>query len=281
MTKFPTWSVSSWVLVRRTLRASFVAVEWLHHGLDELESFPARNVCGCRPLEISVEFSEGRHAKNSETFIVEIIVVVSYFKCSLSDVLQLPFDLKYLGGISKIRVVFFDCIPRIFCSFEEVVVGSVVAGRGMSPLIYPTLPRPRITIMTDWDHCRKFFPSSRWYLSMTCVDEANGWYGGTLLGDQDESIEIYRHYAKLCRGPAMEPFQRDLERENHYADLLQMNTIDVVDDASVEAEMAEALREYDLIGADLGIFPVSCKSFTEDPSRLTRWIIGEDKLQKV
>lgn len=76
----------------------------------------------------------------------------------------------------------------------------------------------------------------------------------------------------------MEPFQHDLEREKHYSDVLQMNTIDVVDDASVEAEMAEALKEYDLIGADLGIFPVSCKSFTEDPSWLTRWIIGEEKM---
>ncbi|XVF30074.1 hypothetical protein REPUB_Repub16aG0025500 [Reevesia pubescens] len=119
------------------------------------------------------------------------------------------------------------------------------------------------------------------YLSITSVDEANGWYGGTLLGDQDEGSEIYRHYAELCQGPAMEPFQHDLEREKHYIDVLQMNTIDLVDDPAVEAEMAAALNEYDLIGADLGIFPVSCKSFTEDPSRLTRWIIGEDKLQKV
>ncbi|EOY17293.1 Phosphoinositide phosphatase family protein isoform 1 [Theobroma cacao] len=119
------------------------------------------------------------------------------------------------------------------------------------------------------------------YLSMTSVNEANGWYGGTLLGDQDETSEIYRHYAELCEGPAMEPFQNDLEREKHYADVLQVNTIDLVDDAAIEAEMAAALEEYDLIGADLGIFPASCKSFTEDPSQLTRWIIGEDKLQKV
>lgn len=121
----------------------------------------------------------------------------------------------------------------------------------------------------------------RRYLSMTSVDEANGWYGGTLLGDQDENSEIYRHYAELCQGSAMEPFQHDLEREKHYGDLLQINTIDLVDDAAVEAEMAAALKEYDLIGSDLGIFPVSCKSFTEDPSRLTRWIIGEDKPQKL
>ena len=37
------------------------------------------------------------------------------------------------------------------------------------------------------------------YLSMTSVDEANGWYGGTLLGDQDENSEIYNHYADLCQ----------------------------------------------------------------------------------
>lgn len=34
---------------------------------------------------------------------------------------------------------------------------------------------------------------------MTSIDEANGWYGGTLLGDQDENSEIYKHYAALCQ----------------------------------------------------------------------------------
>lgn len=34
---------------------------------------------------------------------------------------------------------------------------------------------------------------------MTSANEANGWYGGTLLGDQDESSEIYKHYAELCQ----------------------------------------------------------------------------------
>ena len=34
---------------------------------------------------------------------------------------------------------------------------------------------------------------------MTSVDEANGWYGGTLLGDQDENSDIYKHYAELCQ----------------------------------------------------------------------------------
>lgn len=34
---------------------------------------------------------------------------------------------------------------------------------------------------------------------MTTVDEANGWYGGTLLGGQEESSEIYQHYAELIQ----------------------------------------------------------------------------------
>lgn len=41
--------------------------------------------------------------------------------------------------------------------------------------------------------------SSSRYLTMTAANEANGWYGGTLLGDQDESSEIYRHYAELIQ----------------------------------------------------------------------------------
>lgn len=116
------------------------------------------------------------------------------------------------------------------------------------------------------------------YLAMTSVNEANGWYGGTLLGDQDENSEIYKHYAELCQGPAMEPFRHDAEREKHYADLLGMGMIHGSDDAAIEAEMEAALNEYDQIGGDLGIIPTSCKSFAEDPSRLTRWIIGEEKV---
>lgn len=37
------------------------------------------------------------------------------------------------------------------------------------------------------------------YLELTSANEVNGWYGGTLLGDQDESSDIYRHYAELCQ----------------------------------------------------------------------------------
>ncbi|PSR96516.1 Phosphoinositide phosphatase [Actinidia chinensis var. chinensis] len=99
------------------------------------------------------------------------------------------------------------------------------------------------------------------YLAMTSVDEANGWYGGTLLGDQDEDSEIYKHYAELCQGPAIEPFQHDAEKEKYYADLLGMGAIDAMDSSAVEAEMEAALKEYDQIGADLGIFPKTCQIF--------------------
>ncbi|KAJ0082497.1 hypothetical protein Patl1_10741 [Pistacia atlantica] len=115
------------------------------------------------------------------------------------------------------------------------------------------------------------------YLTMIFADEANGWYGGTLLGDQDEGSEIYKHYTELCQGPAMEPFQNDHQREMHYSHVVEMNRLDK---DVVEAEMEAVLRECDQIGADLRIIPTSCKLFAEDPSRLSRWIIGE-KLQKV
>ncbi|XP_031250000.1 phosphoinositide phosphatase SAC1-like [Pistacia vera] len=93
------------------------------------------------------------------------------------------------------------------------------------------------------------------YLTMASADEANGWYGGTLLGDEDEGSEIY---TELC------------QREMDYSHVLEMNRLDVVDKVVVEAEMEAVLREYDQIGADLWIIPASCKLFTEDSSRLSR-----------
>ncbi|KAF8025522.1 hypothetical protein BT93_F2377 [Corymbia citriodora subsp. variegata] len=119
------------------------------------------------------------------------------------------------------------------------------------------------------------------YLEMTTVNEANGWFGGTLLGDQDENSEIYRHYAELCQGLAADPFQNDVEMENHYAEVLRKDIVDLVDDPAVEAEMASALEEYNQIGSDLLVIPASCKFLAEDPSHLTRWIIGDEKLQKI
>ncbi|KAK4341130.1 hypothetical protein RND71_039631 [Anisodus tanguticus] len=116
------------------------------------------------------------------------------------------------------------------------------------------------------------------YLTMTAANEANGWYGGSLLGDQDESSEIYRHYAELIQGPAMEPFEHDCENEKYYTELLLKGSVDAMDDAAIEAEMESAFKAYDQIGADLGIFPKSCKALAADPSQLTRWLVGEDKL---
>lgn len=83
------------------------------------------------------------------------------------------------------------------------------------------------------------------------------------------------------QGPAMMSFQNDPEREMHYADLLRTGAIDVIDNASIEEDMEAALKEYDEIGVDLGIIPSPWKYFAEDPSWLTRWIIGEEKLQRV
>ncbi|KAL6525246.1 Phosphoinositide phosphatase sac1 [Orobanche minor] len=119
------------------------------------------------------------------------------------------------------------------------------------------------------------------YLAMTRVDETNGWYGGTLLGDQDENSVIYQHYAELIQGPAMEPFENDSEKEKHYADLVRVNMVDRMDDTVIESEMEAALKAYDQVGADLGIFPKSCSAEVVDPSQLTRWILGEDRLHKL
>jgi len=83
----------------------------------------------------------------------------------------------------------------------------------------------------------------------------------------------------VAQGPAIEPFEHDAEKEKYYADLLLMGMIDRMDDAAVEAEMEAALDEYSQIGADLGIVPKTCKFLPEDPSQLTRWIIGEDRAQ--
>ncbi|CAN4119701.1 unnamed protein product [Withania somnifera] len=119
------------------------------------------------------------------------------------------------------------------------------------------------------------------YLTMRAANEANGWYGGTLLGDEDESSEIYRHYAELIQGPAMEPFEHDSENEKSYTGLLLKGSVDSMDDTAIEAEMESALKAYEQIGADLGIFPKSCKALAADSSQLTRWLVGEDKLPNI
>ncbi|KAI7739861.1 hypothetical protein M8C21_020872 [Ambrosia artemisiifolia] len=117
----------------------------------------------------------------------------------------------------------------------------------------------------------------RRYLAMTSIDEANGWYGGTLLTEQDENSEVYRHYAQFCQNPAMEPFKNDSEKEKHYEEVL--HSVTVIDD--VEGEMEAAVMEYELIGSDLGICPKAFNALAVDPTHLTRWMIGEHRLTKV
>lgn len=75
----------------------------------------------------------------------------------------------------------------------------------------------------------------------------------------------------------MDPFEHDPEKEPHYAEALSVD-LDISNDARVEAEMQAALDDYQLIGADLSII-TSCGTLAEDPSQLTRWIIGDEKLR--
>ncbi|KAM3211569.1 hypothetical protein ACQJBY_064987 [Aegilops geniculata] len=117
------------------------------------------------------------------------------------------------------------------------------------------------------------------YLAFTTADVDNGWYSGALLYDQDENSGAYKHYSEFCQGPVMDPFEHDPEKEGHYREALSMD-IELTDDAQVEAEMKAALDDYQVIGSDLSIIP-SCGSLAEDPSQLTRWIIGDEKLRVV
>ncbi|XBI10700.1 phosphatidylinositol-3-phosphatase SAC1 isoform X1 [Aegilops tauschii subsp. strangulata] len=119
----------------------------------------------------------------------------------------------------------------------------------------------------------------RRYLAFTTADVDNGWYSGALLYDQDENSGAYKHYSEFCQGPVMDPFEHDPEKEGHYREALSMD-IELTDDAQVEAEMKAALDDYQVIGSDLSIIP-SCGSLAEDPSQLTRWIIGDEKLRVV
>lgn len=82
----------------------------------------------------------------------------------------------------------------------------------------------------------------------------------------------------LLQGPAIEPFQDDAEKEKYYGDLLRMGTVDGMDDAAVEAEMEAALKEYNLIGADLGIVPKACQIFGWGSQPCAPWIIGEERV---
>lgn len=84
------------------------------------------------------------------------------------------------------------------------------------------------------------------------------------------------------QGPGLELISNDPEKEQHYADCLSQSSFDIVNDTAVAAaEMEAALKEYDQVGSDLGIIPKSCKYFSEDPSWLARWLIGEEKVPRI
>ena len=74
----------------------------------------------------------------------------------------------------------------------------------------------------------------------------------------------------------MDPFEHDPEKERHYAEALSVE-IAITDDARVEAEMKAALDDYQIVGSDLCIIPSCGGALAEDPSQLTRWIIGDEK----
>ncbi|KAI3889765.1 hypothetical protein MKW92_041999 [Papaver armeniacum] len=114
--------------------------------------------------------------------------------------------------------------------------------------------------------------------TISAVDNANGWFGGSLLEDENEDSEIYKHYAELCQGPAMELFRNDPEKEEHYANLFSLGGVEGVDDEVVTKEMETALKEYDQIGDDLGIFS-TCKSLAEEPSKIARLMVGEESVK--
>ncbi|XP_042491658.1 phosphatidylinositol-3-phosphatase SAC1 isoform X1 [Macadamia integrifolia] len=159
--------------------------------------------------------------------------------------------------------------------YEESGSGPKVAGQELSGGV--SEDEMSTTGLCDLNWLSSIGDISEEDIFKSYLDEASG---GTLLCDQDENSDIYRHYSELCQGPALEPFEHDPEKEKHYSDLLRMGSVDSADDAAVEAEMEAALKEYDQIGADLGIVPSTCKYLAEDPSRLTRWIIGEEKVRQ-
>lgn len=76
----------------------------------------------------------------------------------------------------------------------------------------------------------------------------------------------------------MELFRNDPEKEEHYANLFSLGGVEGVDDEVVTKEMETALKEYDQIGDDLGIFS-TCKSLAEEPSKIARLMVGEESVK--
>ncbi|CAN7042906.1 unnamed protein product [Brassica oleracea var. botrytis] len=78
------------------------------------------------------------------------------------------------------------------------------------------------------------------------------------------------------------PFDNDHELEQSSAEVLHVNTVDVIIDiGEEETEMEKALNEYAQIGSKVGIIPTQCRYFAEDPCWLSRWLVGDDNIPKV
>lgn len=78
----------------------------------------------------------------------------------------------------------------------------------------------------------------------------------------------------------MEPFDHDPAKEKHYADALSMGLGNMGDDALVEAEMEAALRDFDDVGADLGI-SCSATAFVNNSILSSRWTLGKEKVSVI
>ena len=81
----------------------------------------------------------------------------------------------------------------------------------------------------------------------------------------------------MKQGQAIGHFGQDVELEQLYHDSLRMG-LDCDDVSQVEQEMEALLGDLSQIGTNLGILPNGKFLPTDDPSQLTRWLIGHDKL---
>ncbi|XP_078152717.1 phosphoinositide phosphatase family protein isoform X2 [Carex rostrata] len=114
----------------------------------------------------------------------------------------------------------------------------------------------------------------RRYLSYTSAEEEDGWYSGSLIYD-NEDCRAYKHYAEIIEGPRRDIFGHDHELERMYEESLNV-VFDDEYEKRVESEMAAVLNDVDQIGSDL-VLITSNRMQEVDSSRLTRWLIGEEK----
>ncbi|CAF2046132.1 unnamed protein product [Brassica napus] len=109
--------------------------------------------------------------------------------------------------------------------------------------------------------CIKSLLALYMYLSITSTNEANGWYGRMVVLSSvtkmktAKSTDIMLNSFHFFVIRFMEPFDNDHELEQNSAEVLCMNTVDVMDieEEEEETEMEKALNEYAQIGSSLGI----------------------------